>query len=79
MFDFELGYVPDPLTDKFSLADLPRIAPWVFDEITAIGVDEVKHTIADLGEDPDEPHSMPMWVSAMSRSHGELWSALAQG
>lgn len=31
-----------PLTDKFILGELPRIAPWVFDEITAIGLDEGK-------------------------------------
>lgn len=71
--------IRDPLTEKFELDELPRIAPWVYDEITAIGVDEVKHTIAEMGQDPDEPQPMQNWVSAVSRHHPDLWNALAQG
>ena len=28
--------------------ELPRIAPWVYDKITVMGVQEVRHAIADL-------------------------------
>lgn len=74
-----LSRIRDPLTEKFSLDELPKIAPWVYDEVTAIGVDEVKGTIAEMGEDPDAPQLMPTWVSAVSRNHSDLWLALAQG
>jgi hypothetical protein len=74
-----LDRIPDPLTDKFSLDELPRIAPWVYDEITAIGVDEVEHTIADMGENPNAPQRMQTWVAALSHHHSDFWGALAQG
>jgi hypothetical protein len=74
-----LDRIPDPITDKFDLSELPRIAPWVYDEITAIGVDEVEHTIADMGEDPKSPLRMQTWVAAVSHHHSAFWGALAQG
>jgi hypothetical protein len=74
-----LDHVPDPLTDKFHLGELPRIAPWVYDEITAIGVGAVEHTIARMGEDPKDPQRMQTWVAAVSQHHSPFWGALAQG
>jgi hypothetical protein len=71
--------IRDPLTEKFELGELPSIAPWVYDEITAIGVDEIKNTIAEMGQDPDEPQQMQNWVSAVSQHHPDLWGALLQG
>lgn len=74
-----LPRIPDPLTDKFNLDELPRIAPWVFDEIASIGVNDVKHTLAEMGENPDDAQFMRTWVSAISRNHSDIWQGLAQG
>jgi hypothetical protein len=71
--------VRDPLVEKFTFDELPRIAPWVYDEITALGLEEIKQTIADLGRNPDEPQFMTTWVSAVSRSHSDVWHALNVG
>jgi len=73
-----LDRIPDPLIDRFDLDDLPRIAPWVYDEITSIGVNEVKHTIADMGEDPSESLLMRTWVEALTHHRSKIWLALAQ-
>jgi hypothetical protein len=75
----ELDRVPNPLTDAFNLSELPRIAPWVFDEITSIGVKEVERTIEDMGKNPREPQRMQIWVAAVSCHHSDFWGALAQG
>lgn len=79
MNEHHVHHIPDPLTDKFDLADLPHIAPWVYDEITAAGEGTVKDEVAHMGLDPDEPQAMPTWVLALERCHSPLWSALQQG
>jgi hypothetical protein len=66
--------IRDPLTEKFSLGELPKIAPWIYDEVTAIGIDEVEHTFAEMGEEPQGPHSMQSWVAALSRNHPGIWA-----
>ncbi|WP_127752571.1 hypothetical protein [Devosia sp. 1566] len=70
--------IRDPLTDRFDLDELPRVAPWVYDEITSIGVNEVRDTIADMGEDPTESLLMRTWVEALTQHRSKIWRALAQ-
>lgn len=77
--EFELMRIPDPLNDKFRLDELPSIAPWVYDEITSVGVDQVKNAIAETGEDPDGAQPMTCWVTALQSRHSRLWEALEQG
>lgn len=65
--------VPDPLTDRFALYDLPRYAPWVAEQIDDIGRDNVFSKLRDIGRNPDEPQRMTDWVSALSRCTGDMW------
>ena len=74
-----LDRVRDPLSEKFTVDELPSIAPWVYEEITALGVEEIMHTVADLGENPNDPQSMTTWVTAINRNHSDLWQSLASG
>lgn len=69
--------IPDPLTDKFALNELPRIAPWVYEEITSVGSENIKSILADRGCDGDEPQPMTTWVSALSACHSNVWQASA--
>jgi hypothetical protein len=74
-----LNRILDPLADKFALADLPKVAPWVYEEIAVIGIKQIDHAVAELGENPREPQLMRTWVAAIDRQHSALWQALAQG
>jgi hypothetical protein len=74
-----LNRIRDPLAEKFWLDELPSIAPWIYEEVTTIGIEDIKRTIAGFGESPDEPQLMTTWVSAINRNHSDLWKALASG
>lgn len=71
--------IRDPLIDRFEIDELTKMAPWVYEEIQAIGADRIRSAIADQGFDAKEPQSMQTWVSAIRACHSDLWSALAQG
>ena len=77
--ELEAPRIPDPLTDTFLLEDLPRVSPWIAEEIAAVGPDEIADELASMKMDIH--HSLPMtaWVSAVSRCHSDLWSALSRG
>ena len=62
--------------DTFALSDLPRVAPWVAEQIDTLGIDVVRETVADSGVDPDEPQRIAVWVAAVSRCRGRLWEVL---
>jgi hypothetical protein len=63
----------DPLSGRFRVDELPRIAPWVYEEITEIGSMAVRTQIAELGYSQDEPLAMATWVKVIGRCHSELW------
>jgi hypothetical protein len=79
MSNFRSDNVPDPLRDKFLLSDLPKIAPWVSEEIGKVGADRIFADLAKRGFDGHEPQAMTNWVSALSACHSDLWVALAAG
>jgi hypothetical protein len=79
MDDMILGYIPNPLLDKFSLGELIRVAPWVYEDIQAVGPQIVKGVVRDMGLEPEEPQAMTTWVSAVTQCHSALWNSLAQG
>jgi hypothetical protein len=66
--------IPDPLSDRFAIGDLPRYAPWVAERIEAVGLDKMRTLLGQLGHDPDEPQLMTTWFSALTRSEGHLWT-----
>ena len=79
MAEAMLGYIPNPLIDKFNLGDLIKVAPWVYEDIQAVGPQVVKNAVQKMGLEPDEPQAMMTWVSAVSQCHSDLWNSLAQG
>ena len=79
MDEMTLGYIPNPLIDKFSLGELIKVAPWVYEDIQAVGPQTVKSIVQDMGLEPDEPQAMTTWVSAVTQCHSALWNSLAQG
>ena len=66
--------IPDPLTDHFALQDLRKVAPWVWEEIEAVGIDEFDNTLRQQGGSIDDALPMRTWVAALTRSHSQLWS-----
>jgi hypothetical protein len=68
--------IADPLVDRFSLDDLPRIAPWVAEEIRLVGVDAVRDYIGRRGDDPDAAQPMTAWIAALRSCSGPMWEAL---
>jgi hypothetical protein len=79
MPEMTLGHIPNPLIDKFSMGELIRVAPWVYEDIQAVGPQTVKSVVHDMGLEPDEPQAMTTWVSAVTKCHSQLWNSLAQG
>jgi hypothetical protein len=67
----------DPLNGKFALTDLPRVAPWIYEEVAAIGVHQVKSAIASAGADPEAPQPMSQWVRAVTMHRSPIDDALA--
>jgi hypothetical protein len=68
--------IPDPLSDRFALSELPAIAPWVAERIELLGPDAVGEALVADGADINEPQRMDTWVSALTRLNGPLWEAL---
>jgi hypothetical protein len=68
--------IPDPLSDRFALSELPAIAPWVAERIRLLGPTAVRDALAAEGADIAEPQRMDTWVSALTRLNGPLWEAL---
>ena len=79
MAEMTLGYIPNPLIDKFSLGELIKVAPWVYEDIQAVGPQTVKSVVQEMGLEPDEPQAMTIWVSAVSQCHSAVWNSLAHG
>lgn len=79
MADITLDRIPDPLIDKFSMGELIRVAPWVYEDIQAVGPRTIASVVKDMGLVPEEPQAMTTWVSAVTRCHSQLWNSLAQG
>ncbi len=69
-----LTHVPDPLRDSFTLSELPKIAPWVAEELQQLGRNEVGKVLLRWGRDIDEPLPMTTWVSVLKRCHSDLWA-----
>jgi hypothetical protein len=69
-----IAHIPDPLVDAFTLNDLPRIAPWVAEELDQLGRNEVGRVLSRWGKDIDEPQPMTTWVSVLKRCHSDLWA-----
>jgi len=76
MFAPSPARIPDPLTDKFALSELPRIAPWVAEELQALGMPEVCARLQSVGLDPHSPQLMSTWVSVVTNDRSPLWEAL---
>ncbi len=72
----QLNRIRDPLTESFTLSELPKIAPWVAEQIEAEGVDHVAKILAEMGE-PQPAHAMVSWVTAVRRASGGLREALS--
>jgi hypothetical protein len=68
---------PDPLRDHFAIEQLPAIAPWIAEQIQAIGRDRIFATIAAAGDDPDEALPMSTWVAAIQHYTSPISDALA--
>ncbi|MDB5473183.1 MAG: hypothetical protein JWP99_486 [Devosia sp.] len=71
--------IANPLTDKFALDELPKIAPWVYEQIIAVGTVNVTMLLESSAPDETAQYPMTAWVSALSACHSELWQSLAQG
>lgn len=71
--------IADPLKDEFTLSELPRIAPWVYEQIMAVGPSAIMPLLPASGSGDDERYPMTAWVSAVSACHSDLWRSLAQG
>lgn len=69
----------DPLQERFALADLPSIAPWVAEQIEDVGRNAVCDEIRARGVDPGAPQPMHVWVGALTALHDPLWEALEAG
>ena len=74
MSDHVMSAPLDPIAGRFRLEELPRIAPWIYDEINGLGSAAVKSQIAELGYRDGEPLSMATWVKVIGRCHSELWN-----
>lgn len=70
----DAALVPNPLSDKFALADLPRYAPWVAERIEAVGAEKIRDFLASSGQDVDEPQLMTTWFGALTRCEGSYWT-----
>jgi hypothetical protein len=75
MHQSQFDRVRDPLVEHFTLDELPRIAPWVAEQIDAEGRGRVLAILGAMGE-PQAEHSMRSWVTAVHRSAGDLREAL---
>ena len=75
MHQSQFDRIRDPLVEHFTLEELPKIAPWVAEQIEAEGRGRVFAILEDMGE-LESAHSMRSWVTALHRSTGGLREAL---
>jgi len=68
------SFIVDPLKDHFWLRDLHRYAPWVAERISAVGEERVRAAVTNLGQHPDQPQRMDVWVSAVTRCEDPGWA-----
>jgi len=64
---------------KFAIGELPEISPWIFEEISSIGLQSLGSALSEMNEDIENPQTIGCWVSAISRCRSDIWQALAQG
>src|ERR1700712_5226804 len=61
MSDHALFDVPDPLTDRFTLEQLPRLALWVAEQINMLGKTRIADAI--MAGDPKAALPLAVWAT----------------